>query len=79
NPELLRQISGLTGGKFYRVEGDVKVFRDVFVDIDQLERSKVETTEQVKYEEKFMKFALFGILFFLVAFTIQNLTARVYP
>ena len=79
NPELLKQISALTGGKFYRVEGDVKVFRDVFVDIDQLERSKVETTEQVKYEEKFMKFAIFGMLAFLIAFTVQNLIVRVYP
>ena len=79
NPELLRSISALTGGKFYRVEDDVKKFREVFVDIDQLERTKVETTEQVKYEEKFMKFALFGMLFFMIAFSVQNLLARVYP
>lgn len=79
NPELLRQISSSTGGKFYRVQEDVKIFREVFEDIDKLERSKIETTEQVKYEEKFMKFVVFGMLFFLAGFAVQNSVMRVYP
>lgn len=79
NPELLRQISALTGGKFYRVEGDVDVFREVFVDIDKLERSKVELNEQVKYDEKFMKFVFCGMLAFVAAFALQNVALRVYP
>ncbi|MBI3542252.1 MAG: VWA domain-containing protein [Deltaproteobacteria bacterium] len=79
NPELLRQISSVTGGKFYRVQDDVKIFHDVFTDIDQLERSKIETTEQVKYEERFMKFVMFGIFAFVVAFTLQHAVMRVYP
>lgn len=79
NPDLLRQISSVTGGKFYRVEDDVKVFKEVFEDIDKLERTKVETSEQVKYDEKFMKFVVFGILFFLVGFVFQNTAMRVYP
>lgn len=79
NPELLRQISSLTGGKFYRVEDDVKIFREVFKDIDRLERYKIETTEQVKYDEKFMKYLWAGVLLFLVAFITQNFAWRVYP
>lgn len=79
NPELLRNISSATGGKFYRVQDDVKVLEQVFADIDQLERTKVETNEQVKYEERFMKYALLGIFMFLVAFALQNFSLRVYP
>lgn len=79
NPELLRQISAMTGGKFYRVHDDIKMFQDVFKDIDQLERTKVETTEQVKYDERFMKFVLVGMLAFLAAFSVQTVALRVYP
>lgn len=79
NPELLRQISSITGGKFYRVEDDVKIFREVFQDIDRLERYKIETTEQVKYNEKFMKYLWIGIFSFLAAFLMQHFAWRVYP
>lgn len=79
NPELLMKIASLTGGKFYRVEDDVKVFRGVFRDIDQLERYKIETTEQVKHEEKFMRYLWAGIALFLLGFFVQHLAWRVYP
>ncbi len=79
NPELLRQISAATGGKFYRVEDDAKVFKAVFEDIDKLERHKIETTEQTRYDEKFMKFIQLGFLVFLGTFALQNSILRVYP
>jgi Ca-activated chloride channel family protein len=79
NPELLRQISSVTGGKFYRVEDDPKAFRAVFADIDKLERYKIETTEQVKYEEHFMPFLIWGIAVFALGFLLQNVVLRVYP
>jgi Ca-activated chloride channel family protein len=80
NPELLKKISELTGGKFYRVEDDPKIFRAVFQDIDKLERYKIETTEQVKYEERFMPYVWFAFFVFLIAFFLQNAPRwRVYP
>lgn len=79
NPELLRKIASETGGKFYRVEDDVEVFRSVFADIDKLERYKIETTEQVKYNEKFMPYLWTGVALFLLAFVMQHLVIRVYP
>jgi Ca-activated chloride channel family protein len=80
NPELLRQISSATGGKFYRVEGDVNVFRDVFADIDKLERTKIETTEQVRYEERFMPLVWCGLAMLLMGYLLSYLPKwRVYP
>ena len=79
NPELLRQISAMTGGKFYRVADDPQVFRAVFTDIDKLERYKMETTEQVKYDEKFMIFLWWGIAIFFLAFILNHAVMRVYP
>lgn len=79
NPELLKQISSTTGGKFYRVQDDIKALQDVFADIDKLERSKIETTEQVKYEERFMKFIWFAMIAFAIGFAVQHVFLRVYP
>jgi Ca-activated chloride channel family protein len=79
NPELLKQIATITGGKFYRVEDDINVLRDAFKDIDKLERNKIETTEQVKYNEQFMSFLRIGLFLFLIGFAVQNLFWRVYP
>lgn len=79
NPELLRQIAAQTGGKFYRVEDDAAVLRSVFSDIDKLERYKIETTEQVKYNEKFMPYLWTGVVMFLLGFVMQHFVMRVYP
>lgn len=79
NPELLKQISSSTGAKFYRVEGDEKAFRDVFKEIDRLERRKVETNEQVKYEEHFMEYLKFGLVLLCLTFLMQQTVLRVYP
>lgn len=79
NPDLLKQISVLTGGKFYRVQDDPKLLQDVFNDIDRLERYKIETTEQVKYNEKYMTLVWYGLFFFLIGFAMQHWLLRVYP
>ncbi len=79
NPKLLMQISEHTGGKFYRVEGDTQVFRDVFQEIDRLERTKVTSQEQVKYDEKFMAFVAVALAILAATFLLQNTILRVYP
>jgi Ca-activated chloride channel family protein len=79
NPALLKQISEHTGGKFYRVEGDTNAFRDVFREIDALERTKVTSQEQVKYDEKYMAFVAFALAILAATFLLQNTVLRVYP
>ncbi len=79
NPDLLKQISSMTNAKHYRVEDDVKQFRDVFHEIDQLERTKIETTEQTKYDEHFMKYIQMGLIILLITFLYQFTLGRVFP
>ncbi len=64
NTEILEVIAQNTGGKFYRVQ-DLETLEEVFGEIDQLERTDVQTREKVKYEEQFawfLKLALFVLL-----------------
>ncbi len=79
NPELLQGISKATNGKFYRVQEDIKAFREVFAEIDQLEKTKVETQEQVRHEEHFFVFLKLGILILVCTFILQYTYLRVYP
>lgn len=79
NPELLRQISQSTNGKFYRVTGDAKVFKEVFDEIDKLEKTEVKTDEQVKYNENFMPFLLVGLFLAIATWMASSTFIRVYP
>lgn len=79
NPELPRQISNMSNGKFFRVQNDEKILRDAFKEIDQLERNTIEMSEQVKYEEHFMVFAQIGLFLLAVTFLLQHTALRVYP
>ncbi len=79
NPELLRQISASTKGKFYRVTNDAKVFHDAFKDIDQLEKTIITTDQQVKYNENYMPFVIAGLLILSLAWVLSTTVLRVYP
>lgn len=79
NPDLLKKISAATGGKFYRVEGDEKAFRDVFKDIDRLEKTVYDTQEQVKYDERFVGWLQAGLLVLLTVWAASQTVLRVYP
>jgi Ca-activated chloride channel family protein len=64
NPEILKKIAQVTGGKFYRV-ADENTLHSVFQEIDQLEKSDMEVKEKIHYEEQFpwfLKLALISIL-----------------
>jgi hypothetical protein len=79
NPEIPRRISETTGGRFYRVYDDVKAFRAALEEIDALEKTTVETTEQVKYDERYPPYLKAGLAVLLLAFLLQNTALRVYP
>jgi Ca-activated chloride channel family protein len=61
NPEILMKIAELTKGKFYRVT-DGGALDSVFKEIDGLERTKIESKNDVRYEEHFQSPLLLGLL-----------------
>jgi Ca-activated chloride channel family protein len=59
---ILKDIAKMTGGMYFRAT-DNKTLRDIYQEIDKLEKSKIEISEYSKYEEEYLWFALFaGIL-----------------
>ena len=52
--DLLREISKITGGKYFRAE-NVEALTRIYEEIDQMEKSKIEVTDYVSYEELFFR------------------------
>jgi len=61
---LLQNIANLTDGRYFRATSNKKL-EEIYQEIDQLERSKIEVTEFKRKHEEFLPLALlaFGLLF----------------
>lgn len=75
NPELLIKIAEQTGGKFFRAveEGALAA---VYKEIDQLEKSEVETKERVDFNDRYALFLILGFGFFIFEFLLRLLVWR---
>ncbi|MEM9556360.1 MAG: VWA domain-containing protein [Acidobacteriota bacterium] len=54
--ELLRSIAERTGGRFFQAT-DPNSLRDIFAEIDELEKTPIRIERSVRYKEAFMPFA----------------------
>ena len=75
--ETLKQIAEETNGRYFRATNE-DALREIYSEIDQLERTKIEVNEFDDFEERFMSFwtpALFllGIEFLLRGFWLVRL------
>ncbi len=75
--ELMTEISEVTDGKYFRATSNTKL-REIYAEIDKLEKSKIDVTEFYQKSEEFLPFALLALLFFaleiLLKFTIFRTT-----
>ena len=74
NEDLLKEIAKITGGKYYRAT-DNRTLKEIFEDIDKLEKTKLETQVYRKEEhvpEPFLKIAMFGLVAFILLYAIAN-------
>jgi Ca-activated chloride channel family protein len=73
--KVLKEISDLTGGKFYPAKSD-KALRDILDDIQQLEKTKIKVNHQIIYDEKFYQYLLSGVAIFILVELIRRLLLR---
>ena len=71
NEPLLQQIADETGGKYYRATSNEKL-EQIYDEIDQLERSKIEINEFTRVHEEFLPFVLIGLALLLLGFILKN-------
>jgi Ca-activated chloride channel family protein len=71
--ELLKEIAAATGGKYFRATNNEKL-KEIYKEINKLEKTDVEEFKFYNYEEKFRPLVLFSgmllLLEILLRFTI---------
>lgn len=62
---LLKEIAKLTGGKYFRATNNKKL-KEIYAEINKLEKTEVEEFKFYNYDEKFRPFVLFALALFLI-------------
>lgn len=75
---LLRRIAEETGGRYFRAR-DKEGLQNIYKQIDQLEKSKVEYTSYKRYEELFLPLALAAVFFLLLEVFLRYTIFRRFP
>jgi Ca-activated chloride channel family protein len=76
--ETLQQIADMTGGMYYRAT-DARKLRDIYKEIDQLEKTLIQVTEHSKRNEEFFPFALAGCSLIFLGFFVDQTIFRSVP
>jgi len=76
--KLLGQIADMTGGKYFRATNKSKL-EEIYNEIDQLEKSKIDVTEFRKKKEEFLPFALGALIILLLDIVLSTTILRRYP
>lgn len=58
--KTLKEISDLTGGKFYPAKSD-KALKEILSDIQELEKTEIKVNQQIVYDEMFYVYLLIGV------------------
>ena len=75
---LLQEIAQQTGGKYYRAKS-TDALESIYAEIDQLEKTEIETSQTVKTKELFYPFVGFALLLLFVEQLLKYTLLRVFP
>jgi len=76
--ELLQKIAGMTGGRYFRADNNKKL-KEIYKEIDTLEKSKIDIQEFRKKHESYLLFALIAFALFALEIVLRYLVFRRFP
>ncbi len=76
--ELLQKIASMTSGRYYRADNNKKL-KEIYNEIDTLEKSKIDVQEFRKKHEAFVPFALWALTLFALEIILRYLVFRKIP
>ncbi|MBP9098730.1 MAG: VWA domain-containing protein [Ferruginibacter sp.] len=76
--KLLREIAGETGGEYFRAR-DNESLKEIYKNIDGLEKSKVELIKTIRYEDKFFPFAIAALILLVLEVILNYVIFRKFP
>jgi Ca-activated chloride channel homolog len=78
NDDLLKHISSATGGQYFSAASKESL-EGSYEAINQLEKSKIETTTYAHFSEAFLPFVLFGLACLLIELLLRLTVLRKFP
>ncbi len=75
---LLRRIAEGTGGQYFRAR-DKDGLKNIYSQIDRMEKSKVEVRTHTRYEERFLPFVFAALLFLFAEGVLRYTVFRKFP
>jgi Ca-activated chloride channel homolog len=75
---LLQRIASETGGRYFRAR-DKEGLKNIYSQIDQMEKSKIEIKTHKKYEERFLPFLLAALSFLFLELILRFTVLRKFP
>ena len=76
--ELLRQIAGETGGEYFRARDKLSL-QDIYRQIDQMEKSKIEVQSLRHYKEEFIPLLLIALGLLFVELVLRFTFLKKFP
>lgn len=76
--KLLKEIAAETGAKYFRAKGDQSL-ANIYSEIDQLEKTKINITTNRRYTERFHPLVLLAIGFIFIELLLRFTVFRQYP
>lgn len=76
--DVLQQIAALTGGKYFRATDNDKL-KQIYAEIDQLEKSKIEVKHFSKKDEHYFIFGLIGMSLLILQVLLRYTLLRKIP
>jgi len=76
--KLLTQIATETGGRYFRAK-DNESLRNIYTEIDKLEKSRIEVTALKRYSEKFFPFAIAALALLLTELVLRFTLFKKFP
>lgn len=75
---LLTEMANITGGKYFRATSNKKL-EEIYKEIDQLEKSKIDVHQFSRRSEEFLPFALIGAFLLLASLFLRTTLFRNIP
>ncbi len=76
--EMLKEVARITGGEYFRAK-DTKALKQIYKQIDELEKTKIEVKEYTRYQELFVMFLWPAIFLFILEIVLANTRFRKIP
>ncbi len=73
--ELLREIADATGGRYFRATNEDKL-REIFAEIDRMEKTRIEVRAFRRYSELFYPWALAALGLLTLSFAVSTMFLR---